>query len=340
MAGLGNARRSKGLYPVFIVSIGLHATAAVVAGVWIVSKYFAPPQAVFTAPPARAITIPSEEREHRLNMAAFDGLAAKPSYTDKISSMRPAAFALPELPKAPLDQMLPLDPSEILADQVTSLVGSAGVGSGLGAGSIGAGGVGHGKGMSFFGIDSKGSRILLLFDVSKSVVNKAVSAGVPLTKIKEETSALIGGLPINAKFGIIQFSQNYKPFGAELFAANDSNKEAAKTWVENEWVESGTMSASKKVVSNPDGFVGVLQRGLQMDPEVIFVVSDGDFQWRRGGGNRDIDLKEVEDLLETQEKSGKKVAVNFIGFEMKSEDKSNLSKIARRTGGTLKEIKN
>lgn len=340
MAELGTARRNRGLYPVLIVSIGLHAAAAVVAGVWIVSKYFAPPQAAFVAPPAKAIVIPADEREHRINMAAFDGLAAKPSYTDKIASTRPAAFALPELPRVPLDQMLPLDPSEILADQVTSLVGSAGLGSGMGAGLAGAGGIGQGKGMSFFGIESQGRRILLLFDVSTSVVNKAVRAGVPLTKIKEETLELIGGLPINAKFGLIQFSQNYKPFGTELFAANDANKEAARTWVENEWVESGTMSASKKVVSNPDGFVGVLQRGLQMDPDVIFVVSDGDFQWRRGGGNRDIDLEEVEQLLETQEKAGKKASVNFIGFEMKSEDKSNLSRIARRTGGTLKEIKN
>lgn len=331
--------KKKPVYSVLVVSIALHVIAGLVAGVWIVSKYFAPPQATFVAP-AKVISMPAEERDHRMNMAEFDGLAAKPSYSDKLSSMRPAAFALPDLPKVPLDQMLPLDPSEILSDQVTNLVGSAGTGAGTGFGSGGGGGIGSGSGMSFFGIESKGKRILLLFDVSSSVVNKAAKAGVPLTMIKEETIKLIGGLPINARFGIIQFTQNYKAFNAELLPASDTSKQSAKSWVENEWVDSGMMTASKKVTANSDGFVGVLQRGLQMEPDVIFVVSDADFQWRRGGSIGDIDPKEIGNLLQAYEKTGKQVTLNLIGFEMKPENKSELGKIVRRTGGSLKELKN
>ncbi|MEI6072843.1 MAG: hypothetical protein WCS31_13700, partial [Verrucomicrobiae bacterium] len=230
---------------VVLVSVGIHVAAALIAGAVIVARYLSTPPAEFHA--SRDIRLPAKQREQKMNMAALDSMAPKPSFHDKMQSIRPAAFALPDLPKLDMGQLLPMDPSDIISDQVSGLAGTGGAGSGIGSGASGSGGLG-GTGMSFFGIQANGERILLLFDVSTSVVNKANRAGVPLSKIQEETAALISRLPITARFGIIQFTQNYKPFRSELIPATDRNRADALDWIENEWVETGTMAASKKVV--------------------------------------------------------------------------------------------
>ncbi|MFZ4774745.1 MAG: hypothetical protein ACOYM3_05245 [Terrimicrobiaceae bacterium] len=321
---------------VVLVSLGIHLAAGIVAGVVIVARYLTEPPAEFKA--VRDIRLPAKQREHKMNMASFDGMAPKPSFNDKMQSTRPSPFSLPEMPKMDMDQMLPLDPSEIVSDQVSSLVGSGGLGNGLGSGGSGGGGFG-GTGMSFFGIQSTGKRILLLFDVSTSVVNKASAAGVPLSKIKEETSALISKLPISARFGIIQFTQNYKPFNKELVAATDQNRAAALSWIETEWVETGTMGASGKVTSNPRGLAGVLELASKMQPDVIFLISDASFQWKPTGTIDNVPWKEIEKITDGPLQGTEGCKIHFIGFEMKPEDKKEIGAIVRKSGGKLREIK-
>ena len=255
--------RKRVILTVILISVGIHVIVGIVAGIVIVARYLTEPPAEFKV--TKDIRIPAEEREHKMNMAAFDGMAPKPSFTDKMQSLRPAALALPELPRIPMDQMLPLDPAEILADQVAALTGPGGAGSGIGLGAGGGGGsAGIETGFSFMGIESKGKRILLIFDVSASVLNKARKSGISLAKIKEETIGLLQQLPINARFGLIQFTQNFKAFREELLAATEANRAAAKTWIEEEWVDTGSMQASSKVTRNPRGVVGVFEMAAQM----------------------------------------------------------------------------
>ncbi len=330
-------RRRKLIISILLGVVILHVAGAFVAGVIVVAKYFFPPPATFEV--KRDIRLPAKQREHKMNMAAFDAMTPKPTFNDKMQSLRPAPFALPELPKMPIDQMLPLDPSEIVSDQVTSLVGT----SGLGAGGEGSGGTGGlGTGMSFFGIQSSGKRILLIFDVSTSVVNKANKAGVPLSKIQEETSALISKLPVSSRFGIIQFTRNYKAFNSELLPATDQNRAAALDWIKNEWVESGGMRAGGKVVSNPRGLVGVLDLAAKMQPDVIFLISDASFQWNPNndpGYGDDIPWKEVETITKGPLQGPEGCKINFIGFQMKPQDKRAIGSIARKSGGKVREMK-
>lgn len=322
---------------IVLVSIGIHLVAGVVAGVVIVARYLTEPPAEFKV--VKDIRLPAKQREHKMNMAAFDGMAPKPSFNDKMQSIRPTAFALPELPKMDMDQVLPLDPSEIVSEQVSGFVGTGGAGNGIGAGGSGSGGGFGGTGMSFFGIQSTGKRILLLFDVSSSVVHKADKAGVPLTRIQEETADLISKLPITARFGIIQFTQNYKPFKPELLPATDQNRAAALDWIKSEWVASGSMSASSKVVSNSKGLVGVLELAATMQPDVIFMISDASFQWKPGGKIEDIPWKEIDKIADGALQGAGGCQINVIGFEMKPEDKKGVGSIVRKSGGKLREIK-
>ena len=334
-AGAQSGRRRL-VVTIILISIGIHAAAAIVAGIVVVARYFAEAPAEFKT--TKDVRIPAKKREAKMNMASLDAIAPKPTFSDKMQSSRPTAFSLPDIPNLPLDQMLPLDPSQLISDQMASLSNVEAMGSGSGAASAGAGGFGD-KGMSFLGIQSSGQRILLLFDVSSSVTHKAAKAGVPLEKIQQETINLIRKLPITSKFGIIQFTQNYKPFSKELLPATDNNRTAALNWVQTEWVTKGSMSESSKVISNSQGLIGVLDLAAEMKPDVIFIISDGSFQWKAGGGSGTIPWTVVKKrIAENLCKSGD-CKVNFIAFEAKSDDTKEMRGISQRSGGKMIELK-
>ncbi len=330
-------QRKRIILVVVLVSVGIHVIAGIVAGIVIVARFLSEPPAEFRV--TKDIRLPVQDREHKMNMAAFDGMAPKPSFTDKLQSLRPGPLALPELPKVPLDQLLPLDPAEIVADQVAALAGSDGLGSGIAPGAAGAGGAaGIGSGFSFMGIESTGKRVLLIFDVSTSVLNKARKRGISLRRIKEETVALLEQLPISARFGIIQFTQNFKAFRNELVAASDTNRSLAKAWIEDEWVETGTMQASAKVAKNPRGVVGVLELAAQMSPDVIFLISDASFQWKEGGELSNVPWKEIARIVKGPLQSGEGCVLNFVGFEMNPDDKREIASVVRAARGKIREI--
>ena len=321
---------------ILLVSLGVHIAAGVIAGIVVVARYFTAPPAEFKA--ARDIRLPAKKREPKMNMAALDAAAPKPTFSDRMQSTRPTAFSLPDLPNMAMDQPLPLDPSQLISDNINALGVGEGMGSGSGSGVAGAGGFG-GSGMSFLGVQSTGKRILLLFDVSTSVLNKASGAGIPLEKIQEETLNLIAKLPITARFGLIQFTQNYKPFNRELLPATDTNRAAATEWVKNEWVTTGTMGASSKVTSNPRGFMGVLELAAQMKPDVIYVISDGSFQWKPTGTIDNIPWNDIKKILDGSLQEGQKCVVNFIAFQPKNDDLKELKRLSSRSGGKTVELK-
>jgi hypothetical protein len=325
------AAKKKIAVSVIVGSVVVHLILAIAAGIWIVARIWPPAPTKFVM--KKDIRLPAQEREHRMNMAEFDALTPKPSFTDKIASLRPTNFALPDLPRVPMDQMLPLDPSALINDQVSSLVGAAGAGGGGDGGGSGLGGLG--TGFSFMGVKSTGKRILLLFDVSQSVATKAAASGMPLSRIRDETATLLGKLPVTARFGLVQFTQNYKPFKTELVPASDPNRNAALQWLTDEWVETGMMGASGKVTSNPRGLVAVLELAAKMQPDVIFLISDGSFQHRPAGALTTIpwdDVKKVAKLI-----TGAKM--HFVGFQMRDDDRREMKTIVGRSGGRLRELK-
>lgn len=332
-------RRRKMISSVIVGSVVVHLIFGAAAAFWVVARYFAPAPATFQV--QKNIQLPAEERQQRLNMAEFDALTPKPTLNEKLASIQPTDFALPDLPKVPMDQMLPLDPSAIVSEQVVSMVGTAG----LGGGGSGAGGGmgGSGSGFSFLGIQAEGRRIMLMFDVSGSVVNKAGKSDLSMSDIKTKTLELIDSLGINSSFNLCQFTRNYMLFEKEMVPATDPNKASAKTWVEQKWITEGSMSGAG-VVTNPTGILGLLQRVYEMKPDVIFVVSDGSFQRNDETGKntfgRDVSDRELLGAIEEGEKeSGQKVPFNFIGFEVKPADKSIMRRVTGRTGGRYKELR-
>ena len=332
-------QRRKVIGAIIVGSIVVHIIGGLLAGVWIVAKYFSPPPATFEV--RKDLKIPPKEREHRMNMAEHEALTPKPTLDETIASLRPTEFALPDLPEVPMEQMLPLDPASLVSEQASSLVGAAG----LGAGGLGGGGSGgEGDGFSFFGIESNARRILLMFDVSGSVVNKAEASGMPLSEIKRKTIELIDGLGASASFNLVQFTRNYNFFQDSLVPATDDNKRAAQAWVRDEWTEQGSLSSGRRdVVRNPEGIVTLLPGALELEPDAIFLISDGSFQMADPEGENsfgiDVDPDLIDDLIkEHTESTGVEIPINFIGFQMQDDDRRSLRRIFRRTGGSFREL--
>lgn len=327
------------LASVFLGAAILVAVTAAVVGTIALVRYYREPEAVFEIPPKKEIRIPPQRPEHRMNVAKHEAARPKPTFTRKLLSTKPNNFSLPDLPQVDLDQMLPLDPSQLVSDQVTSLMGSSGIGRGLGSGLLGGGGTGSGAG--FLGIKSGGERILLLFDISTSVINKAEKTGLPFAKIREETSKALGALPVTTRFGLVQFSRNYKPFRPELVVATKTNKDAAQAWIQNEWTEDGSLSASSQgvIAPSPNGIEAIMQFAFTLNPDVIYLISDGSFQ--RSPDDATVDHGELERLIDSLQKTGSAPGgckIHFIGFGVKPEDEKTMKRLIRRNNGEYKAI--
>ena len=336
------AASRKGAGAALIGSLIIHGILTLGAGAFIVAQYIQPPPPKFVAPPAAKIKIPPQTRQHRMNLAAHAGLASKPTFKKRLVSLRPTAFALPEAPKISFESSLVPDPSTMTSTMISGLTGSAGVGNGTGLGLGGSGGLGKGlSNFSFMGVKAQGQRVVLCFDVSSSVVNKATSSGMPLIKIKEETRKLISSLPSGAQFGLIQFVRNYKPFANTLTPMTPANRDLAMQWIETEWSEGGQMNRGQAGVLSPEpnGVVCVLDAAFAMKPDVIFIISDGQFEQTYPKNQRiPNDLLEAKMKELAPEKMGK-VAVHFIGFQMNPTDKDAWERMVRRIGGKMREIR-
>ena len=326
-------RRIRMVLSILLGVVLLHVAGGVVAGIFIVAKYIFPPPANFVV--KKDVRLPAKKREHKMNMAAFDAMAPKPTLSDKMQSTRPTAFSLPDVPDMPLDQMLPLDPSQLVADQMASLSNTEALGAVSGAAAAGSGGFG-GKGLSFLGVDSTGQRILLMIDISGTVVNKAAKAGISPEKLREELIALINKLPITSRFSIIQYAGNYKPFSKELVPASQPNKTLALDWIQNEWVTGG-IQVSKKSVASPSGFIGVLQAANEMKPDAVFIITDGDYKSKIH--TKKIPWDEIKKAAEQlKDADGKRTKINVISFEADAEDLKELRKISKGSGGNIREM--
>jgi hypothetical protein len=319
---------------VLIFSVVVHIVAALIAAAYIVVKWIAPPEATFVA--KKVIALPPQIIDPRMASAELEAAAPKPVLDEKIASIRETDLSLPDIPQIQTDQVAEFDPSAFITDAAVGL----GVGAGGGGGG-GAGGGGEGSGLNFFGIQTQAKSVIIIFDISQSVLTKAQKAGVPITAIREETLKLIDALSINTKFNLVQFSRIYQPMAPEMQPPNDAAKAAAKDWLERQFRTDGMLPRSVRGAVVPragedNGITFVLRGVLAMQPDTVFLISDASFQSERHSSQ--VPWKEVEEVIKAHEKSGGQTKIHVIGFEMKPDDKKEIRSIVRRTGGTVREI--
>ena len=84
--------------------------------------------------------------------------------------------------------------------------------------------------------------------------------------------------------------------------------------------------------------MGVLELAAQMLPDVIFLISDASFQWKEGGSLSDVPWKDIAKIVKGPLQGAEGCVLNFIGFEMKPDDKHEMESLVRATHGTIRQI--
>ena len=343
-------RRKRLIGSIVLGSIVAHVVLLGLFGIFIVAKHFREPEATFEV--TQRVTIPVQTPEHKMNMAQHEAMAPKPAFTDKLVSTRPSEISLPELPQVDMDQLLPLDPSELVTDQLATLAGSAGLGSGQGAGLLGSGG--KGSGMSFFDIQDNAKSVVIMIDVSSSMFGRTGDYDYSTRKklrvgkeqafqvVREEAFKLIDGLGLDSRFGIIHWSGSAREWKPTLLPASDENKRLAKQHIQTN-VDVGKAGPRG---GRPGGTRHdyALEALFKLNPEVAFMLTDGNATRSLGGGRMEtIQSKDLYRQISDAKKNHPSVprvhTVYYLTGNDKREEERMLRGIASRTGGRFRRVK-
>lgn len=279
----------------------------------------------------KKVYLPQKELEHKVALAEFQNAVSSLMQLERISTTALLPDSMPSLPDMPKSEFNPIErnPAALQSDSLLGQSGVLGALQGLNTESSSA---------SLFGVEDSGQRILILFDNSSTVWNKASSAGVSTDAFVRELALLIDGLNANTLFGLVPFAQQVGTFRDYMIAAGSRNKQAAKQWVA-ENVRSSRKST--QLAFEVNGIQGALTVAFQMEPEVIFIISDGDFQRTkmnkvRGGDVPWDDIaKTLRDLVREY---GIQPRIHFIGFKVEAEAANEIQKITRRYKGKFSDF--
>lgn len=276
----------------------------------------------------KKIYLPQKQLEHKVALAEFQNAASSPMQVERLRTQALLPDSMPALPQMPKSDFNPIErnPAALQSDSLLGQSGVLGALQGLQTGSSSA---------SLFGIEDTGQRILILFDNSASVWSKASKAGVSTTRFIHELSTLIDGLNANTQFAIVPFSRSVGTFRDYMIAGGARNKRAAKAWI-TEKVR--TQSLTTQLPHPADGVQGAFTVAFQMEPDVIFLISDADFQ-RNLPRQGDVPWDEFESTLrELTREYGIEPRIHFIGFQVEPEAIAAMEKITRRYKGQFRKL--
>ncbi len=292
----------------------------------------------FSAP--KTIYLPQRELEHQMAVSEFQNAAATPATIPQLTTESLLANT-PPLPAVPDVEFTPVE-NEAMVSESDALFGQSGLMGALGALSSQASSV------SFLGITEEASRFVIIVDTSVTVVNAVTAAGSSMEAIRDEAMSLVKSLNANTLFGFIQHSRNYDPFQDNLIPATVANKEMALDWLRSDFRTDGSgrgWRSGPAVNGDQNGILTILNFAFNMQPDVIFLISDGGyFASRTDGGQRPVPIDDVLELIRDRQRDlpddARIHAIHFpdprgidderIGNRMRS--------IATRNGGKYRRI--
>jgi len=279
------------------------------------------------------LAAPEDPVESRRELKRFQKRSSKPLLMERLTADRPADLSLPPAPDLPVDAFDAEADETFLVETAQDMLaqsGLAGAAADLAAASSAA---------AFFGVQDSGSRIVLVVNTSASVVRKAASKGISIERIQEEAVQLVEGLGGQTLFGIVQFSQGYRLFAPRLAPAIARNKEEAVNWLRSELRGNPPVNREDRL-----GHEGAFQAALELEPDLVFLVTDGSLNKRTpaaGGGYSYPEIPYeilISGIDEELRRRGLRTRIHAIGFELRDRDRSGLRRLVRRFGGALREF--
>jgi hypothetical protein len=223
-------------------------------------------------------------------------------------------------------------------------MGGAGFGTGLGFGSgmgSGMGGGGGGGGIGFFGLRMAARNIVLVIDISGSMI-QGKKDRTAYDRLEKEAVTAMQGLDLNSRLNIIAFSGEPFVFSENSVTAGPGDKNRAIEWLKSyspcHCLPSGTTKGNGKIWQSGKGkrHAGTssekaLERAFQLKPDTILFVSDGE---PTDAKPNEI-LKRVESWQRQQQK---KVVINTIAYHADSGE-DFMESLAKQNGGQFKNIR-
>jgi len=292
----------------------------------------------FTAP--KTIYLPQRELEHQMAVAEFQNAAATPATIPQLTTESLLANT-PPLPAVPDVEFTPVE-NDAMVSESDALFGQSGLMGALGALSSQASSV------SFLGITEEAARFVIIVDTSVTVVNAVTAAGSSMERIRDEAKQLIESLNANTLFGFIQHSRNYDPFKDQLIPATVPNKKTALDWLDTEFRVDGSGSGWRSgppVDQDRNGILTILNFAFNMQPDVIFLISDGGyFASQVDGGSRVVPLSDVLALIRKRQKDlpeeARIHAIHFPDPRNINDERigGGMRSIATRNGGKYRKV--
>ena len=277
----------------------------------------------------KTIYLPQKDLEHQAAVSAFQQAASSPMAIDHLTTAALLPDSLPAMPVLPAQAFSEFDNPEQLAgaERLLGHSGMLGQLQGLHASA---------SNISFLGIEDAASRVVIAFDVSTSVVNNMEKAGLSLNRVKQETIKLIKGLNANTLFAVVQFVRAYEQQETYLMPATVLNKAATVDWLDQKFGKTRRTRSWQR--GDPDGIQSVLEVCFAMQPDVVFILSDGSFQTTTSsGGSRTIPWNELNATIQRlQSNLPKDARVHFISFGAKQRDHEEMQQSALLFGGVYR----
>ncbi len=318
-----------------LVSICVHLLFGVGATLYVVQIIQAKRKVTFqNGPPT--LNPSTRVLEHKVAMAQKKKAGGAPPQARRIASTGLAKVSLPDMPSIPS--------ATTVVPGMMAGMGGAGFGTGLGFGSgmgSGMGGGGGGGGIGFFGLRMAARNIVLVIDISGSMI-QGKKDRTAYDRLEKEAVTAIQGLDLNSRLNIIAFSGSPFVFSEKSVTAGPGDKNRAIEWLKSyspcHCLPSGVTKGNGKIWQSGKGkrhsgtsSEKALERAFELKPDTILFVSDGE---PTDAKPNEI-LKHVESWQRQQQK---KVIINTIAYHADSGE-DFMENLAKQNGGQFKNIR-
>ena len=269
---LKSARRS--LY----IAAAFHVILLFVAGTVIISRVFYNRETNFVGQPPPMRSFEPRKLEHQVKVQKRQRSSGRPSMAPRLVAMKASSFALPEIK---------VDSKSVktsFAPKFAAVSGGVGMGVGMGTG-YGLGGFGQGvSAFEFFGIKGRADRVVILVDVSESMVDDIRDGPAGYLRVKEKIGRVIDELAEQALFNVIVFADTASACSTNLMIASAENKQKAKQWLApfnyqgNLGLTDGNLQQSSLGLQAVGGSTRLdlaLTAAFEQGADSILVISDG-----------------------------------------------------------------
>jgi len=265
------ARRS--LY----IALAFHVSLLLVAGGVIVSRVYYNREATFVGQPPPMRPFEPRKLEHQVKVQKRQRSSSRPSMAPRLVATKGSSFALPEIKVESKSVKTSFSPK-------FTTVSGIGMGVGLGMG-YGLGGFGQGvSAYNFFGIKGRADRVVILVDVSESMIEDIRDGEAGYLRVKDKIGKVIDELSEQALFNVIVFADAASACSTNLMIASTANKEMAKSWLApfnskgNIGLNSGNLEQSSlglRAIGGTTRLDLALTGAFEQGADTILIISDG-----------------------------------------------------------------